>query len=82
MGGGESFKWKKNGSRNKKSSKTKTEIRAENWRENKVNLPTMVSTGTEKKIPLVQHPTRIVHWWVSASLKLWVHQTAWEQQNT
>jgi hypothetical protein len=47
-----------------------------------VNLPTMVSTGTEKKIPLVQHPTRIVHWWVSASLKLWVHQTAWEQQNT
>jgi hypothetical protein len=34
----------------KKSSKTKTEIRAEKWKETKVNLPTtVVSTGQEKK---------------------------------
>lgn len=57
MGGGK-FQMEKNGSRNKKSSKTKSEIRAENWRENKVNLPTMVSTGTEKKNPISAPPNQ------------------------
>ncbi len=46
----------------KKNSKTKTKIKVEKIKENKINLPTtLVNTKTEKKIPSMNHLSKMTN---------------------
>jgi hypothetical protein len=71
---GGSLKWKKKlyeGLGKRKVPKQKLRSGLRNGKKLKSTCqPPWLEQGQEKKIPLVHHPSRMVHLWVSASLKL------------